>query len=536
MLSSALAVPSFAQTEDATISGRVTDQTGAVVAGVSVQLQSAERGTAQETTTNGSGIYLFPAVHPGVYHITVRKEGFHQVDDVGLTANVQAHIEQNFKLQVGSVSESVTVTADAINVNTTDAAVSTVIDHKFVESIPLNGRSFQDLITLTPGVSVTTSQGPGVSGSLTVNGQRTEANYFTVDGVSANVGTGLSLAGLPGTGGGWSGSTPALTNLGTTQSLVSVDALQEFRASTSTYSAEYGRTPGGQFAFTTRSGTNAWHGSAYDYFRNEALDANNWFLNQVGEPKQKERQNDFGGTLGGPIILPKIFNGRDKTFFFFSYEGLRLWTPQGLTRLGVPDQTLRASAPTALQPALNAFPLPNAGEDGENDGRGIYQAPIDVPSSIDSLSARVDHNLGSKFKVFGRYAQTESVVSNWSGLGTYVDSSSKYRLVTVGTTTLITSRQSNELRFNFTQNNTDDKSRFSGQNSFDLSSLPGANGKPFPQNGSRFNISLYFDNCFGDLNAGCSSLDRTHRLGTQRQFNLTDTYTWSIGAHTLRRP
>jgi hypothetical protein len=114
--------------------------------------------------------------------------------------------------------------------------------------------------------------------------------------------------------------------------MVSIDALQEFRATTSTYSAQYGRTPGGQFSFTTRSGTNEWHGSAFDYFRNEALDANNWFNNAASPqiPREKERQDDFGGTLGGPVWIPHLYNGKDKTFFFFSYEGLRLWTPQGI--------------------------------------------------------------------------------------------------------------------------------------------------------------------------------------------------------------
>jgi hypothetical protein len=135
-----------------------------------------------------------------------------------------------------------------------------------------------------------------------------------------------------GAGAGFGGGTPAETALGTTQGMVSIDALQEFRATTSTYSAQYGRTPGGQFSFTTRSGTNEWHGSAFDYFRNEALDANNWFNNAASPqiPREKERQDDFGGTLGGPVWIPHLYNGKDKTFFFFSYEGLRLWTPQGI--------------------------------------------------------------------------------------------------------------------------------------------------------------------------------------------------------------
>jgi hypothetical protein len=137
-------------------------------------------------------------------------------------------------------------------------------------------------------------------------GQRTESNSFSVDGVSANVGPSVASFGV---GASLGGGTPAETALGTTQSMVSVDALQEFRATTSTYSAEYGRTPGGPFSFTTRSGTNDWHGSAFDYFRNEALDANHWFNTAVSPiiPKEKERQNDFGGTLGGPVQAQTVW-------------------------------------------------------------------------------------------------------------------------------------------------------------------------------------------------------------------------------------
>jgi len=150
-----------------------------------------------------------------------------------------------------------------------------VIDRQFVENIPLNGRSFQDLILLAPGTITNTPQRTsnlGAQGEFSVDGQRTESNYYTVDGVSANSGASTINGGA-----GITGSLPASTALGTTQGLVSVDALQEFRVESSTYSAEYGRNPGGQFAMVTRSGTDDWHGTAFDYFRNDALDANSWF-------------------------------------------------------------------------------------------------------------------------------------------------------------------------------------------------------------------------------------------------------------------
>ena len=194
----------------------------------------------------------------------IRKPGFKEIAIKDFQLYVQDKLEQNFSLEIGSVSETVTVNASGVNFNTTDGSVSTVVDRQFVENMPLNGRSFQDLETLAPGVSVVgnlgneNNAGAGSGGEITVNGQRTEANYFTVDGASVDFGAGAGLFGEA----GFSGSVPGESALGTTQTMVSVDALQEFRVTTSTYSAEYGRTPGGQFSFTTCSGTDDWHGTA----------------------------------------------------------------------------------------------------------------------------------------------------------------------------------------------------------------------------------------------------------------------------------
>src|SRR5262249_46682404 len=158
------------------------------------------------------------------------------------------------------------------------------------------------------------------------------------------------------------------------------DALEEFRIQTSAFAPEYGRTPGGQVSIVTRSGTNQFHGSAFDYFRNDKLDANNWFANQTGQPRPPERQNDFGGVLGGPVVL-------DRTFFFFSYEGLRLRQPQTVVSASVPSLASRQSAPAALQPFLNAYPLPN----GPDLAGGFAQenASFSNPSSLDSTGIRI---------------------------------------------------------------------------------------------------------------------------------------------------
>src|SRR6266851_4617533 len=369
-----LACAVVAQTETATVSGLVTDRTAAAVSGAEVRLQSVERGTVTITTTNNAGIYVFPSVQPGQYQISIQKQGFKQVDLLGLVVNVQDHIEQNFRLEVGSIAESVTVEAAASMINTTDGSVSTVVDQSYIKNMPLNGRSFQDLILLTPGIVTQSPQNVnssvGQTGEFSVNGQRQESNNYTVDGVSANVGAapGLIMIQLAGA----SGSVPAATALGTTQALVSVDALQEFRVQSSTYSAEYGRNPGGQFAFETKSGTNQWHGTAYDYLRNDYFDANDWFNDYFRLKQPPLRQNDFGGTLGAPVRIPGLYNGKDKTFFFVSYEGLRLTSPQPASINYVPDASLRVAAPAPLNQALNAFPVANGQDFG--DGWAEYIA------------------------------------------------------------------------------------------------------------------------------------------------------------------
>src|ERR1035438_1214995 len=203
----------------------------------------------------------------------------------------------------------------------------------------MNGGSLQSLIQLTPGV-VLTANNLFDTGQFSVNGQRANSNYWMVDGVSANIGINAVDAGS-----GVAGTLGSTSVFGGTNSLVSVDALQEFRIQTSTYAPEFGRQPGAQISIATRSGANQFHGTAFDYFRNDALDANNWFADSVGLSKPRERQNDFGGTFSGPIV-------KEKTFFFFSYEGLRLRLPE-TTLSNVPDLAARQGAVSTIQPYMN---------------------------------------------------------------------------------------------------------------------------------------------------------------------------------------
>src|SRR5216683_8323936 len=213
---------------NATVSGLVTDPQGSVVADTAIVLTNVNTGIAYQTKTNGQGIYRLNGLQPGIYRANVSKDGFKSIVKADIELHVQDQLSINYALQVGSVMETITVEGGAPLVNTTDASVSTVVDRKFVENIPLNGRSFQDLISMTPGVINQSPQGQtngqlvGKGGDFSVNGQRTESNVYTVDGVSANIGAGSGV-GEPGAATG--GSIAASTALGTTQSLVSVDAL-----------------------------------------------------------------------------------------------------------------------------------------------------------------------------------------------------------------------------------------------------------------------------------------------------------------------
>src|SRR6266478_1737873 len=240
-----LVVPfcAVAQTELAGVYGRVTDPSGAVIVDAEVEVKNVETNVSMTVKTNQDGLYTIPSLHPGHYLINVRKPGFKSVTVTELTLNVQDNVVRNFALRVGSIAETVTITADDLHINTTDATVSTVVDRQFAENLPLNGRSFQTLIQLTPGVVLTTTNSND-NGQFSVNGQRAASNYWTVDGVSANIGS--SATNVPGNGVG--GTLGSLSVLGGTNSLVSVDALQEFRIQTSTYAPEFGRTPGAQIS------------------------------------------------------------------------------------------------------------------------------------------------------------------------------------------------------------------------------------------------------------------------------------------------
>src|SRR5215467_5388739 len=236
-----------AQSTNATLTGRITDPSKAVIADVGVAAITNGTNVRYETTTNGSGQYYLANLPPGLYSIEIEKAGFKKLIKPDVILHVQDALEINFEMAVGAVSESMTIEGGAPIVNTESGTVSTVVNRRFVDNLPLNGRSFQTLIMMTPGVVVTPTNLID-QGQFSVNGQRTDANYFSVDGVSANFGMTGFLA-LTQTA---NGALPALSASGGTNSLVSVDAMEEFRVQSSSFAPEFGRTPGGQISVVTR--------------------------------------------------------------------------------------------------------------------------------------------------------------------------------------------------------------------------------------------------------------------------------------------
>ena len=427
--------------QSAEISGLISDPSGLAVPNTKVTLTGQVTGVTREVTSNQDGLYSIYALAPGSYDLTVEASGFKSIHQNGIILEVDQRARLDFLLSIGPTSESVTVEGNPPILNTSDASVSTVIGNRFVANLPLNGRSFGSLIPLAPGVVLTASNSYEW-GQFSVNGQRPDANYFMVDGVSANVGpagngnrTGQSAA----------GELPATNAFGGMSNLVSLDALEEFRVQTSTFAPEYGRTPGAQVSVVTKSGTNEYHGAAFEYFRHDKLDANDWFANRNGLQRPELRQNDFGGVLGGPIR-------QDKLFFFGSYERVSVRQPH-VANTYVPSMASRQSAPVVVQPLLNAFPLPT-GQSFTN-GTAAFAATYSDPSSLDSGAVRMDYVPWQRVTIFGRYsiAPSELVVRAPTAYAYNTTETYKYRTqtATVGSNQKLTPGLINELRLNYSR-------------------------------------------------------------------------------------
>ncbi len=307
-----LPAASFSQTVAGQVSGLVVDSSGAAVPGVVVTVTDLERSVSFTGTSTDTGFYVVSPVPPGRYRVSAEKQGFRGFLLEPLPIATQQKAAVNITLEVGAVSESVTVAGSAQLIETSTATLSGVVENKRIIDLPLNGRNVFALAALTPGVfgwrpaSGTGGIGEGFEsiGRFTVNGGRDSSNAIMMDGVPVTVNANTN-------------------NMNANTAVPSVEGVEEFRIQTNSYTAEYGRSGGGILTIATKSGTNELHGSLFEFLRNSKMDANNWFSNAAGRRLGSFKRNEFGASAGGPLYIPKVYDGRNKTFFFFTYEGRR---------------------------------------------------------------------------------------------------------------------------------------------------------------------------------------------------------------------
>ena len=434
-----LAAAAYGQAVDGSISGLVTDVRGAVIAGASITVTDQDRNTTFAVTSNDSGFYEVSQLPIGKYRISVSKPGFstHVTEAFLLGAEQKGSV--NITLGVGTTATEITVLAGVQMLDPLTSTLSGNVSNRQIEDLPLNDRNIYSITSLVPGVfqSKTTS---GVDDTFygnhfIINGSQEATSDIILDGVSAEVNHNVPTI-------------PAIS------AIPSVEGIEEFRILTNGYPAEYGRSGGGVVIMVTKSGTNVLHGSAFEFLRDSILDANNLFANGAGIPLASFKRNQFGGSLGGPVVLPKLYRGENKTFFFFDYEGMRLRAaqtatytlPTSLQRQGDFSQTYNASgqklivydpfttAPDPNQPgafirtpfvnnripasqlnpvALNMqkyYPLPNtAGNPITGTNNYVVQSAYPQPSN--RLEVKLDRYINPANRLMGRYDVHDSVYS-----------------------------------------------------------------------------------------------------------------------------
>ena len=423
----ALASLAFGQSELTSLTGTVTDTSSAIVAGANVTIRNIATNVTTRTTTNTAGLYYLPSLPPGTYALTVEKTGFNaaKVNNIPLTTGLAA--TQNVVLQVGELSQSVQVSASAVQLQAQSSDMSAVITSRPVAELPLLGRDPLAFAALAPGVIPTQGQqsNAGVIGRVTtaqIGGGLAQQNAVLIDGAESR---------------------------GTTESgnaySVPVEAVAEFKLETSSYDAQYGRAAGGVAILATKSGTDTLHGTAWGFLRNNNLNANSWQNNRNRIPIALFQRSVFGANIGGPVVIPHVYNGKDKTFFFFNYEGSRQGSPdqvldtvptaqqragdfsQTFDRTGKldviydpsttradpnnPGHYLRSPFPGNVIPGgqINAisanvvkyYPLPNRTGDTAQQVNN-YLATGKAVTNTDNYLARVDHIFSEKERIFGR--------------------------------------------------------------------------------------------------------------------------------------
>lgn len=509
-----------AQTATATLSGTVVDQSSAVLPATALTLVNADTAVERTATAGRQGGFTFPFLPPGRYLLRAQRDGFAPAQFENVVLNVGDDVSLLVTLRVGNVTDAVSVVADARPLSQS-GTVGTTVDRRLVENLPLNGRSFQSLITLVPG-TVPTVSNVVTQGQFSVNGQRASSNYFTIDGVSANFGLAQSVNLYEGGG----GSAPAVSAQGSTSGLVSADAVEELTIQTSTFAPEFGRSPGAQVSIVTRSGTNQYRGSAFNYFRSDALDATDWFVARNNVRRAEMRQNDFGFTIGGPVLVPSLYDGHHRTFFFASYEGLRLVQPRISNPMAVPSLAARQAATGLAREILNAYPEPNRDVLPNDPDTALFVGSYSDRSTLDATSVRLDHSIAD-LSLFGRWHVAPSrIIGRNPSSPAVVDTTIQNTVTaTLGATFNLSPRWLNDVRVNYSRaradlsNYTDD---FAG--AIPMSAAAAASPAYAPdQQHSRIAIGGSSTIIFG-----------TNQNNRQRQWNIVNVLSTTQGNHSLK--
>ena len=506
----------------AEISGRIQYTGDVPIDRASVTLINQDTGVRHATDSNSDGYYSIGGAQPGTYKLMVRKTGFKSAVRMDIKLEVDQLARIDFTLRLGPVEETITVEADRYPMDTEDASVSTVIGRDLMESLPLNGRGLLTLLEAAPGVVVTPASSSSDSGQFSASGQRADANYITVDGVAMNGGIAAPLAVSSVVRQSAGGALPPFTSIGSMQSLVSMEALEEFRLQTATARVDSGRMPGGQLALSTRSGTNEWHGAVFEHFRNETLDANDWFANSGAVARPPLRFDDYGGVLGGAVI-------HNRTFFFVSHESVYLLQSPVAT-WQVPTAAGRQAASVTMQPFVNSLPLPTKPWlgylAGYSEDAGVCTLAGQDLSHVYSDSIRLDHTLNPQVQLFARYnrapssdRQTLAAGAQQNALDLSMDS------VTAGLDASIASRWQASARFGY----------LATAESVSLHGW-GAAGQIYPGfstvAGTPLADTAYVVDLLPEgIDVPFENWSNRYR---QRQWNLVGSSSYSIGKHTLR--
>jgi hypothetical protein len=499
------------QASSATLSGTVVDESGAVIPQATVWIADGSRAFERTAHTDQGGRFAFIALPPAVYELKVEREGFSTAALNDLRLQVGDERTVIVKLLVGAVADSVTVEAPA---RRTSPSIATTIEAEFVERQPLNGRGFQALIELSPGTVIAPTN-VTTGGTFSVNGQRTGSNGFYVDGVSANFGAAASFTPYQTAGGGL----PSLSAQGGTNTLASVDAVQEFTIETSTYAPEFGRQAGGQISIVTRSGTNAFHGSVFDYWRDAAFDAKDYFAKRNDLPKPELSQHNFGVTVGGPVQP-------DRAFFFITYEGLRLDQPVTSMPFLVPSVAAREAATGQARDILNAYPLPTS-DDSTDPLSGTFVGAFTNPSRLDAFSARLDLRPAPPWAFFTRYNRAPSSIEERAYFATPNTISFREYLTETLTTgaTWTRGRVTNDFRVNWSRARASDRYEI---DDFGGAIVPTPATLLPPYGDPDRDLGLAYIGSDSGIYLGRNSTN------LQRQFQIVDIVSLATGSHLLK--